>query len=317
MGRRYPGGLITSSLPSPTSSAASGMWVLIHAMRNREAGNWPVFVPDYFAFSSATFSSPIQSQSYRTSTTPNVNAYGPTQAELQSYYNGNDATLASLLSANTYFKVPYNGYQWFTIPSTGSYTITAQGGTGGPTSVLGRAGCKLTATFALTKGEIIWIAVGQSGSSGNASGNDWCSAGGGGATTVAKAPAGSNTSLSSITTCLLMAAGGLGPSEARFGPSTPSPSSSSNGSSGSAFINNFKSNNYNGNVGGYGGYYATGGFGGGTGTDDSQGYAGGYDSFVTSNPNSYVDSSGTSVTRVDSGDYRYPNAGYVTITKVA
>jgi len=263
-----------------------------------------------------TFRSPRNGPTYTGGNNNLPIMYGPTQSELQAYYNTNDATLASLLTTNTYFKVPFDGYQWWQVPATGTYRIVAHGGPGGPTSATGRNGSKLTATFALTEGEIIWIAVGQSGSNGNATGADWCSSGGGGATVVAKAPSTGGTVLSNITNCLLMAAGGKGPREARFSPATPTASSSANGTSGAGFTS-FKGQSFNGAAGGYGGYIAYGGFGGGSASDDSEGNAGGYDGLYSAGPNSFVDASGTDVNRVDTGEVGYSLPGYVTITAVA
>lgn len=269
-----------------------------------------------FNFTTATFTSPIQSTPYSTSATIGACGYGPTQAELQTYYNTNSTTLANLLTANVYFKVPYNGYQWFVVPQTGNYQIVAQGGQGGTNTISGAKGCKLTATFALTQGDILWIAVGHSGGSGHLTTNDWCSAAGGGCTIVAKAPSTGGTTLSNITTCLICAAGGKGAQEARFGPPVPTASSSANGTTGAGFTGKFKAGSNNGAYGGYGGYYAYGGFGGGTASDDSTGNAGGYDAYVSTSPNSFIDSTGTSITRLDAGDTIYPNAGYVIITKL-
>lgn len=269
-----------------------------------------------FSFTTATFYSPLTAGNYSSSASLATWCYGPTSAECLSYYQSISSPLYSLLNVNTYMKVPYNGYQWFTVPSTGNYTIIAQGGNGGATNVAGRNGCKITATFALTKGDILWITVGQAGSTGNAGSSDYCSAGGGGATFVCYAPSNGGTTLSNVTKCLICAAGGLGAREARFGSTRPAASSSANGSSGTAFTSNFKNANLNGAAGGYGGYYAKGGFGGGTGTDDSWGSAGGYDGLFSSVPNSFVDASGVSVNRVDDGDYRWSSGGYVTITKV-
>ena len=269
-----------------------------------------------FDFSSATFSSPIQSTVFSSSAAIGACGYGPTQAQLQTYYNTSNPTLAALLTTNIYFKVPYNGYQWFIVPETGSYQIIAQGGQGGSNTISGAKGCKLTATFSLTQGDILWIAVGHSGGSGHTTTNDRCSAAGGGCTIVAKAPNTGGTTLSNITTCLMCAAGGKGPQEPRFGPPVPTASSSANGTGGGGFTSYFKAGSNNGGYGGYGGLYAYGGFGGGTASDDSTGNAGGYDAYFSASPNSYIDSTGSSIIRIDAGDSLYPNAGYVTITKL-
>lgn len=45
MSMRYPGGIISATPPSPTSSAASGVWVLEAQLQAQAAGNWPVPPP--------------------------------------------------------------------------------------------------------------------------------------------------------------------------------------------------------------------------------------------------------------------------------
>lgn len=270
----------------------------------------PVIASGSFSFTTYTFSSPINAGYYQSGVNASrAEMFGPTSAQLQSYYNSTDASLASLLSAGVYFTVPYNGYQRFVIPTTGNYTIKAQGGCGGQAITAGARGCNITATFALTQGDVLWIAVGQSGTITHTTNSDWCSAGGGGATFVAKG------SVLTSTTCLICAAGGQGAAENRFGGGAPGISSSANGSSGGGF-NSFKSQSINGSYGGYAGYYSYGGFGGGSASDDSTGYAGGYDALYSSGPNSFVDASGTSVTRINVGDNRLTSPGYVTITKL-
>lgn len=282
----------------------------------RTFGRYAGGAPALFAFTSTTFTSSINAGAYSSSNSLQAWGYGPSNAALLTYYGSNNTYLYNLLQASTYFKVPYNGYQWFVVPQTANYTISARGGTGGSTTAQGRGGCIVSATFSLTSGQILWIAVGHSGASGNSTSNDYCSAGGGGATIVALAPSTGGTTLSNISYCLLCAAGGKGSREARFGPSTPAVSSSANGTTGAGFTDRFVLGNNNGSYGGYGGRYASGGFGGGTGSDDNEGFAGGYDAYYTSSPNSYVHSSGSSVTRTDDGGYNWPNPGTVTITKL-
>ena len=273
-----------------------------------------------FSFTSATFRSPINAGAFAANSSIYGTAIGPTSAELQTYYNTNNATLASLLTSNVYFKVQFNGYQYFTIPSDGTYTIIAQGGAGGSSGVsgasAGKPGCKLQADFVLTQGTVLWIGVGQSGDTGHTTTNDWCSAGGGGATMIGYAPAYSTAVLANMTGCLMCAAGGMGAKEARFGTTTPAASSSLNGTTGTGFTSPFKGGTNNGYAGGYGGQYTRGGFGGGSGTDDQEGYAGGYDAYNSSTPNSFILASGTSVVRTDVGDATHPSPGYVTITKI-
>ena len=42
MSLRYQGGFITASPPSPSTSAASGVWSLIQQMQAKGNGNWPL-----------------------------------------------------------------------------------------------------------------------------------------------------------------------------------------------------------------------------------------------------------------------------------
>jgi len=266
----------------------------------------------------ATFSSPALATYYRNTNALQANAYGNTLAEFTAFYVG--TTLESMLAAGT-MKIPLNGYQWFLVPETGNYKIEAQGGIGGYTNVSGRTGCNLKATFSLAKNDILWIACGRAGSTGNELANDRCSAGGGGATVVAYTPSDtsiSKVSIGSITRCLIMAAGGLGAKEnIRNGGLRPAVSRSAIPLDGTQFgFNAFKLNTVNGVAGGYGGYYGCGGFMGGSATDDSEGGAGGYNNMWVINPNSFVDPSGTNITRIDEGNLIWPASGYVKITKI-
>lgn len=268
----------------------------------------PVAASGSFTFTTFTFSSPINAGTYQSGINASrAELLGPTSAQLQTYYNSNNATLASMLSAGTYFTVPYNGYQRFVIPSTGNYIINAQGGCGGQAIVAGARGVNITATFALTQGDVIWMAIGHSGTTTHTDNADWCSAGGGGATFVAKGSA----LASSV--CLLCAAGGQGAWEPLRNSSSPVASSSANGTSGAGFTS-FKNQTINGGYGGYAGYYGYGGFGGGGASDDGSGPCGGYDALQTTSANSWVDASGTTVTRINAGDNRLTLPGYVTIT---
>ncbi|MEC7800142.1 MAG: cadherin-like domain-containing protein, partial [Verrucomicrobiota bacterium] len=121
---------------------------------------------------------------------------GPTQSEVNlSYVNTNldgSVTIAT------------QGFQEWTVPSTGNYIIEAFGASGGSSSNsnrLGGKGAKIKGTFSLTQGTKLKIVVGQEGKEGTHSGNkDY---GGGGGTFVMQPPY-NNTS------ALLIAAGGGG-----------------------------------------------------------------------------------------------------------
>ena len=277
------------------------------------------FTNGLFEMTSVTFSSPIQGGARGTTAAVTGPCIGPTQTELQTYYNSNDTTLANLLSIGTYFQVPYQGYQRFIIPISGLYTITAQGGgAGSNTPGVGgtQYGCRLTGTFTFSAGDAIWIAVGHAGSTGHSDTSDQNSPGGGGATCVAYSPvATATTNINSVSDCLIMAAGGTAPCEP-LRTVTLNQSVATNGTIGSGYSSQFLGLLYNGSYGGFGGFYGYGGFGGGTGSDDNVGGAGGYDGFFVNGANSFINATATSVTRQNNGDNRWPNAGYVTITKL-
>lgn len=251
-------------------------------------------------------SEPSALYSFSSFTFTNVNITGqngPTLANCLSVYN----TAANTWLNNTsFFNVITQGIQLWTVPVTGSYTITAKGARGGT----GNAGTSLaascTGTFSLTQGDIIKIMVGQAGGSASSGCSGSKGAGGGGTfvTTNANSPlivAGggggvsadsrntnynanpSNTSGSQgqdgggaggtggggggyTGSCVNGGAGGGGLNS----DGMTSPSYSSSG--GKAFVN--------GGQGGsgysdYGGSLANGGFGGGGGASTYQGGGGG------------------------------------------
>lgn len=88
-----------------------------------------------------------------------------------------------------------SGIQYWTVPASGNYTITAAGAKGGGTG--GGLGAIETGTFTLTQGSVIRILVGQSGA-GSSMGS------GGGGTFVVAAPYNTNESI------LIIAGGGGG-----------------------------------------------------------------------------------------------------------
>jgi hypothetical protein len=96
---------------------------------------------------------------------------GPTLNQCVSAYSS-----ASWASNTTYFNMTTQGIQLWTVPATGSYTITVAGAIGGTgaTGIVGGNGAIIVGTFTLTNNDTIKILVGQSGSSGN------CGGGGGG-----------------------------------------------------------------------------------------------------------------------------------------
>lgn len=123
-----------------------------------------------------------------------IGSTGPTAAQLfaNSYSNVGNTWLQSTSFYNTYG----NGYQFWTVPITGSYQITAAGARSGyPYFSVGNlangnatvgSGAIIQATLNLTQGQILTLVVGQP--SGNAGvGATFSSTGGGGASWVVDA----------------------------------------------------------------------------------------------------------------------------------
>jgi hypothetical protein len=79
---------------------------------------------------------------------------GPTQVQINSAYTG--TTLAGLVTINT------AGIQEWTVPTSGTYSITMAGAKGGGTN--GGRGARIYGEFNLTQGQILKIIVGQMGS---------------------------------------------------------------------------------------------------------------------------------------------------------
>lgn len=120
---------------------------------------------------------------FSTFTFTSVNTTGPTGPSLTDFSANTMYTTSSFWP--NYFSL-YNstaGYQLWTVPVTGNYTITAAGANGtlgliGTTGLRGGYGAVITKKFLLFKGETIIIIVGQT------SGNPSAAGGGGGATYV-------------------------------------------------------------------------------------------------------------------------------------
>jgi hypothetical protein len=109
---------------------------------------------------------------------------GPTLANCLSSYN---TTTYPWLTNTSYFNVVTQGYQLWTVPSDGTYTIDAYGAAGGPSGFgnAGGAGARIKGDFSLTKGTKLKIVVGQMGTAGS-TGPYYNSGGGGGGTFVMK-----------------------------------------------------------------------------------------------------------------------------------
>ena len=108
---------------------------------------------------------------------------GPTVANIRTLAN---TTGNTWLTDDSYFTA-VNGIQYWTVPETTTYTITAAGASGGGN--IGR-GAELSTIVSLIRGEVIRIAVGQRG--GNTS--VYYGSGGGG-TFVVRTPFNSNSSI--------------------------------------------------------------------------------------------------------------------------
>jgi hypothetical protein len=116
---------------------------------------------------------------------------GPTLAQMNAAYAG--TSLAGLVSSSV------QGIQEWTVPSTGTYTITAAGAKGGnANNAIGGSGRSITITTPLTQGHVIKILVGQEG--GNLAFSTGWAGGGGGGTFV----------YNQTTNQLILAAGGGG-----------------------------------------------------------------------------------------------------------
>jgi len=179
--------------------------------------------------------------------------FGPTFAQLKSNYG-----------ASGWWQTPANfnevsgkqGFQIWTVPTTGTYRITAKGAQGGSTAGNGTYsnspgnGAHISADIALVKGTKIVIIVGQSGEYPVGSSRDNTGAGGGGATWILK------ENFTTANDQVYMVAGGGG------GASRPY---SNNGTSGSA------NGSSQGILGGGGNSYSAGG---GTASNRASGGAG-------------------------------------------
>ena len=107
------------------------------------------------------------------------NVTGPSWSNILSTYSGAGSIIGKYLLPFPFaFK---NGFQAWSVPYTGNYSITAAGAAGGTAGTYnGGRGRIVTATFSLVIGTVLIITVGNVGASGNINGGG----GGGGMTTV-------------------------------------------------------------------------------------------------------------------------------------
>lgn len=118
------------------------------------------------------------------------NIVGPTGANAAQLFANSYSNVGNTwLTTSSTFNV-INGYQYWTVPETATYQITAAGSRSGIATWPGNAasgnlygrGATVSGTFALTQGQTIAIAVGQP--SANTSNGPYSSVGGGGGTFV-------------------------------------------------------------------------------------------------------------------------------------
>ena len=201
----------------------------------------------------------------------NATATGRSGPSLANCLGSYDTGANPWLTDTSYFNVT-SGIQYWTVPKTGSYTITAagaQGGTFGSRPTIG--GALIAGTFALTLGEVVRILVGQQG----AAVNNFYGSGGGGSFVV-RTPFNTNGSI------LVIAGGGAGinyrattptylttaPGQAGNAPGNIAGTEASNGGGGGASLSNGSSaaNGQNivstGWAGGGGGFFGNGGYSG-------------------------------------------------------
>ena len=87
-----------------------------------------------------------------------VGMTGPTLTECKASYNTGTYTW---LTNTSYFDVPTTGIQLWTVPETATYRIQAAGAQGSSPAAAGGKGAIMQGDFALTAGDKIQIAVGQ------------------------------------------------------------------------------------------------------------------------------------------------------------
>lgn len=142
----------------------TGLWTSRQQLQAVGNGTWPGL--SLFAFTAFTFTNAAA-----------TGATGPTLGQCQTAYAG-QVWLAS------YFTVSPTGFQQWTVPATGNYTIDIAGATGAGTTlgsgarVTAGQGRRISQTIALTQEDVLVMVVGQIGVRGSYAG------GGGGGTFV-------------------------------------------------------------------------------------------------------------------------------------
>lgn len=188
------GGIIGKA-NEPTSTIASGMWSLREQLNAISNSVWPG-AAGLYSFSSHTFTNAAA-----------TGRNGPTLAQCQTAYAG--STFIS-----SYFSVPTQGFQHWTVPATGTYSFVVRGGNGAPstgasTGAEGGQGIILSFRHTLTQGNILRLIVGQSGTATSLHG------GGGGASAVLLSP------YNTVGSIIAIAGGGGGRRQASTGVGIP------------------------------------------------------------------------------------------------
>lgn len=209
------------------------------------AGPIPPIGPSLYPFTSHTFTNATA-----------TGRFGPTLTQCRTAYSA-----TTWASNDAFFNMTTQGYQLWTVPRTGVYTITCAGAGGGGASASFGCGRIIQTTVSLTQGSFLQIVVGQQGIS-NGAGQ---SSGGGGGSFVASG------STPATGVCLVAGGGGGG----FLGVATSS-YSAQNGSA-TTSGNNSSDGMGTGGTGGNGGQGAIllgGGWGGGGGGFSTNGTAG-------------------------------------------
>jgi hypothetical protein len=150
--------LYTESATQPSLASGGDEWFATSnaSLFQYSSGLWNLLVafpiPVLYTFTSATF-------------TPGgaTGQNGPVISQARSGLTGTPAPSGW---SSTYLNMTTQGYQLWTVPDTGSYTIVAAGARGGNASgYSGGNGRIVQATFSLTKSQVLKILVGQEGSS--------------------------------------------------------------------------------------------------------------------------------------------------------
>jgi hypothetical protein len=255
--------------------------------------------------------------------TPNQ---APSSASIAGYFTSTGQTVAAAQWTGLTFQMPIaDGFIYYVIPATGTYTITARGGPGGPTRTNvypGSGGATVQADFVLQAGDYLWMTTGMAGGAGNPNiGTDQAAAGGGGFTVVALKTLASGVSTTfpgASSTILLFAGGGVGSAEDLRGGGTTNSSANDGGLTGGR--TDWFNKTVSSSSAGFGGQTGYGGWGGATASDDGQGSGGGYTARFLGAPDSFINASlGTNLVRTNGTrvNTNWPNNGFITINKIA